>query len=174
MKSNSIELATEFDSEGVPTRYETFVTRPTIKFSLVYECVSFLSSLKDNPTNDELQVLLDLVIRIYDEQFTKNQLIDGLPAYSATIELYKQVVFIASGQNIDEELQNDEVKNETINSWEDHKNNLKATIQDMTKEGNQSVNSVLDMPFYFVFDELNGEAKKKQHTESMLSAFGAS
>ncbi|OEK41309.1 phage tail assembly chaperone GT [Staphylococcus saprophyticus] len=174
MKSNNIELATKFDSEGVPTRYETFVTRPTIKLSLVYECVSFLSSLKTNPTDNELQILLDLVVRIYDEQFTKNQLIDGLPAHSATLEVYKQVVYIAKGNQVDEELSNNDVKKESVGSWEDHKNNLKATIQDLTKDGNQSVNSVLDMPFLFVFDELNGEAKKKEHTSSMFDAFGAS
>lgn len=171
MKSNTIELVTEVDSEGTPIRRETFVTRPTIKFSLVYECVSFLSSLKDNPTNNELHQMMDLVVRIYDEQFSKNLLIDGLPSHSAVLELYEQITFVASGKHIDEEVPN-EVKSTTVNSWEDYKNNLKATIQDMTKEGNLSVNSVLDMPFYFVFDELNGEAKKKEESSSMLGAFG--
>lgn len=173
MKSNNIELVTEFDSEGTPTKVETFVTRPTIKLSLVYECVSFLASLKTNPNNNELHQMMDLVVRIYDGQFSKNQLIEGLESHKALIELYEQIIFVASGQQVDEEV-SDEVKSTSVNSWEDYKNNLKATIQDMTKEGNQSVNTVLDMPFYFVFQELNGEAKKKQHTESMLSAFGAS
>lgn len=171
MKNNNIKLATEFDSEGTPQRYETFVTRPTIKLSLVYECVSFLSTLKTNPTDDELQTMLDLLVRIYDEQFSKNTLIDGLPAQRAVIEIYEQITFIASGKQVDEELA-DEAKTTTVNSWEDYKNNLKATIQDMTKDGNQSVNSVLDMPFFFVFDELNGEAKKKEKASSMFEAFG--
>ncbi|MGE0993985.1 phage tail assembly chaperone GT [Bacillus sp. GMa5/2] len=41
----------------------------------------------------------------------------------------------------------------------------------MVKEGGQSVNDVLDMPFYFVFDELNGETKKKTHKDSIIQAF---
>jgi hypothetical protein len=172
MKSNTIELVTEVDSEGNPTRYETFVTRPTIKLSLVYECVSFLSSLKDNPNKNELHQMMDLVVRIYDEQFSKNLLIDGLPSHTALFELYEQIIWVASGKHIDEEIPSD-AKSTTVNSWEDYKNNLKATIQDMTKEGNQSVNSVLDLPFFFVFEELNGEAKKKEQSSSMLSAFGA-
>ncbi|MBF7028935.1 hypothetical protein AABD40_11685 [Staphylococcus shinii] len=173
MKSNSIELVTEFDSIGVPTNTQTFVTRPTIKFFLVYECVSFLASLKANPNNNEMHQMVDLVIRIYDNQFTKSQIMNGLDSENAIIELYKQIIFVASGKHIDEEV-SDDVKATKVNSWEDHKNNLKAQIKDMTKNGNQSVNTVLDMPFYFVFDELNGETKKKQHVDSMFDAFGMS
>lgn len=172
MKSKNIVLVTEFDEIGNPARKETFVTRPTIKFSLVYECASFLASLKTIPNNDELHQMLDLVVRIYDEQFTKSQLIDGLPV-NALNELIKQITFIAKGRHIDEKVSKD-VKATKVNSWEDHKNNLKAQIRDMTKDGNQSVNTVLDMPFYFVFDELNGETKKKQHVDSMFDAFGMS
>src|SRR5699024_11690145 len=92
MKSNTIELVTEVDSEGTPTRRETFVTRPTIKFFLVYECVSFLSSLKDDPTNNELHQMMSLVVRIYDEQFSKNLLIDGLPGNSEVIKLNEEII----------------------------------------------------------------------------------
>ena len=172
MKNNSIELITEFSDNGEPLRTETFLTRSTIKLVMVYECVSFLALLKETPNTHQVQEMIDLVTRIYDNQFTKNQLIDGLPSHSAVFELYEQITFVASGKHIDEEIA-DDAKSTTVNSWEDYKNNLKATIQDMTKEGNQSVNTVLDMPFYFVFDELNGEAKKKEQSSSMLSAFGA-
>lgn len=171
MKSNSIELVTEFDSIGVPIGTQTFVTRPTIKFFLVYECVSFLASLKTNPNNNEMHQMVDLVIRIYDNQFTKTQIMNGLDRQNAIIELYEQILFVASGKHIDEEVSS-EVKGTSVKSWEDYENNLKATIKDMTKDGNQSVNTVLDMPFYFVFDELNGESKKKKQVSSMFEAFG--
>lgn len=171
MKSNTIEIVTEFDSSGEPLKWDTFNTRPSLKLSLVYECVSFLSSSTNITSTNELNQLLDLVVRIYDEQFTKSTLIDGLPLENAINYLFEQVLFVASGKGIDEKVTNSEAKKQTVNSWEDYKNNLKATIQDMVKEGGQSVNDVLDMPFYFVFDELNGEAKKKTHKDSMLDAF---
>ncbi len=173
MKSNKIVLVTEFDKIGNSIRKETFVTRPTIKFSLVYECASFLASTNSKMNNDQLHQMLDLVVRIYDEQFTKNQLIHGLSSHNAMRELIEQITFVAKGRHIDEKVSND-VKATKVNSWEDHKNNLKAQIRDMTKDGNQSVNTVLDMPFYFVFDELNGETKKTQHVDSMFDAFGMS
>lgn len=172
MKHSKIELATEFNDEGIPTRYETFITRLSIPFSLVYECVSFLASLKDNPDNDELHVMIDIVVRVFDNQFTKNQLIDGLPSYSATHELYKQVVFIGSGQNLDDEVEpDDNVQSTSVNGWLDHKENLKRTIQKMVKDGEQSYNDVLEIPFYLVFDDLNTKAKAERKS-SMLSAFG--
>lgn len=171
MKSNNIEIVTKFNSSGEPLKWETFNTRPSLKLSLVYECVSFLSSSKSNPNIDELHQLLDLIVRIYDEQFTKSQLIDGLPVIGAMSNLYEQVVFVASGKNVDEQVDNKDINQTVVNSWEDYKNNLKATIQDMVKEGGQSINNVLDMPFYFVFEELNGETKRKEHKQSMLDAF---
>ncbi|MBF0814041.1 hypothetical protein IR133_09950 [Staphylococcus saprophyticus] len=171
MKSNSIEFVTQFDSSGEPLKWETFNTRPSLKLSLVYECVEFLSSSKSNPNYQELHQLLDLVVRIYDEQFTKSLLIDGLPLHNAIVNLYQQIIFVASGKTIDEKVTDKEIKQTTVNSWLDYKNNLKATIQDMVKEGGQDINNVLNMPFYFVFDELNGEAKRKEHKESMLDAF---
>lgn len=172
MKHSKIELATIFDSEGVPMRYETFVTRSSIPFSLVYECVSFLASLKGNPDNDELHVMIDLVVRIFDNQFTKNQLIDGLTSYKGTHELYKQVVSVGSGQNLDDEVEPTEaVQSMSVNGWEDHKENLRKTIKKMVKDGEQTYNDVLNIPFYLVFDDLNTKAKAERKS-SMLSAFG--
>ena len=173
MKHSRIELATEFDESGVPTKYETFITRQNISFSLVYECVSFLASLKENPDDDELHVMLDIVTRIFDSQFSKNQLIEGLEAYSATYELYKHIVFVASGQSLDSEVEsNEEISNTKVNGWEEHRDNLKSTIQKMVKEGEQSYNDVLDLPFFMVFDELSQKAKEKPtHKSNMLEAF---
>ncbi|MEP9852105.1 hypothetical protein ABDK10_05320 [Staphylococcus aureus] len=171
MKSNRIELATEFDSNGEPSRWVVFNTRPTITLSLVYECVSFLASSDSAITENELHQLLDLVIRIYDEQFDKSTLIDGLPHEGAMSELLKQVIFVASGNGVDGDDVSKEVKDTKVNSFKDYKDNLRAQIQEIVKEGGQNVNDVLNMPFYFVFDELNKKAKKKTHKDSMIDAF---
>uniref|UniRef100_UPI001AEC3E2C phage tail assembly chaperone G n=1 Tax=Staphylococcus sp. GDK8D68P TaxID=2804092 RepID=UPI001AEC3E2C len=105
MKNNSIELITQFDESGNPVRTETFLTRPTIKLVLVYECVSFLSTLSETPDTNDIQQMMDLTVRIYDEQFTKNQLIDGLPSHLAVPTLYQQIIFIASGNQITDEIE---------------------------------------------------------------------
>lgn len=171
MKTNTIELVTQFDSSGNALKWETFNTRPSLKVSLVYECASFLSSSKDIANIEDIHQLLDIVVRIYDEQFTKSQLIDGLPLHKSMGTLYEQLIFVATGDSVDEKVTDKEVKQTNVGSWEDYKNNLKATIQDMVKDGGQTINNVLDMPFTFVFDELNGETKKKERKESMLDAF---
>lgn len=173
MKNSVIELVTKFNDDGLPTETETFVTRQNISFALVYESVSFLADLNGDPDDNELHTMLDLVVRIFDKQFTKNQLINGLQAQTATMEIYRHIVFSASGKAMESEVEaNDDIKRQEVNGWEDHKQNLKSTIQKMVKEGEQSFNDVLDLPFYFVFDELNTKAKDKgEKKSSMLDAF---
>lgn len=41
----------------------------------------------------------------------------------------------------------------------------------MTKNGDLSINDVLDLPFNFVMDELSRDTKSVKKTESMLDAF---
>lgn len=175
MKNNSIELITEFSDNGEPLRTETFLTRGTIKLVMVYECVSFLSLLKDVPNTNEVQQMIDLVTRIYDEQFTKNQLIDGLPSHKAVPELYQQIVFIASGNQVVDEVK-DTVKNDkdinskTVSSWKEYKGHLNDLIKDMTKEG-KDINEVLNLPYAFMMTDLSEEIRKVERKESMLDAF---
>lgn len=175
MKNNSIELITEFSETGEPLRTETFLTRGTIKLVMVYECVSFLSLLKDVPNTNEVQQMIDLVTRIYDEQFTKNQLIDGLPSHKAVPELYQQIVFIASGNQVVDEVK-DTVKNDkdinskTVSSWKEYKGQLNDLIKDMTKEG-KDINEVLNLPYAFMMTDLSEDIKKVERKESMLDAF---
>ncbi|MEB6233844.1 phage tail assembly chaperone GT [Mammaliicoccus sciuri] len=175
MKNNSIELITEFSETGESLRTETFLTRGTIKLVMVYECVSFLSLLKDVPNTNEVQQMIDLVTRIYDEQFTKNQLIDGLPSHKAVPELYQQIVFIASGNQVVDEVK-DTVKNDkdinskTVSSWKEYKGHLNDLIKDMTKEG-KDINEVLNLPYAFMMTDLSEEIRKVERKESMLDAF---
>ena len=51
---------------------------------------------------EQLDVLADFVIRIYDKQFTKKELMAGLHAPEIQEELAAQVQFIAAGQQDDE------------------------------------------------------------------------
>lgn len=175
MKNSSIELVVEFSDTGEPLRKETFVTRPMIKLSLVYECVSFLSILEDNPNTNDIQLMLDLVVRIYDEQFSKNQLIDGLPSHKAVPELYKQILFVASGSQISDEIEdtvksNPDIRSQEIKTWKEYKGQLNELIKDMTKEG-KDMNEVLNLPYAFMVTDLSEEVKKVEHKESMISAF---
>ncbi|WP_337227981.1 phage tail assembly chaperone GT, partial [Staphylococcus succinus] len=173
MKHTNIELVTEYDDSWEIVRTETYITRPTITFALVYECAEFLASMDGNPDDDEIHVMLDLVQRIYDNQFTKRELAEGLHATTATRELYKQIVFVGSGQYLSDEVEEStEVESQNVNGFKDHKENLKAALQRMVKEGGQSYNDALSLPFYIVFDELNSKAKDKgDRKESMLDAF---
>ncbi|MDT0702026.1 phage tail assembly chaperone GT [Mammaliicoccus sciuri] len=41
----------------------------------------------------------------------------------------------------------------------------------MTKNGEQSINDVLELPFNFVMDELSQDTKSVERKESMLDAF---
>lgn len=174
MKNQSIEIAIEFDEEGLPTEYETFVTRPNkITFMLVYECVSFLASLEGEPSTSDMHQMVDLVIRIYDNQMSKSVLVDGLTSYSATLILYEQIVNIASGNSRDSKSKvSKEVKDTEVTSWEEAKDSMKKVYKDMAKAEGSDVNSILSLPFFFVFDELNSQSNTVKRESSMLSAFG--
>lgn len=101
METNSIDIITKFSDDYVPIEIDTYVTRPNISLMTVYECVSFLSSLTDKPNTKDIQVMLDLVVRIYDSQFTKRELMNGLSAHKGSHELYEQILFVASGKHAD-------------------------------------------------------------------------
>ena len=119
--------------------------------------------------------MLDLVVRIYDEQFSKNQLIDGLPSHKAVPELYKQILFVASGNQVSDEIEdtvksNPKIKSQEIKTWKEYKGQLNELIKDMTKEG-KDMNEVLNLPYAFMVTDLSEEVKKVEHKESMLDAF---
>jgi len=176
MKYNSIELVTEISETGEPIKTETFLTRPTTdKLLLVYECVSFLSTIEDNPNNHQVQQMLDLVTRIYDYQFTKNQLMQGLTSYKAVPELYRQIVFIASGNQISDDIEetvknNKDIDSQSVKTWKEYKGQLNSLIKEMTKEG-KDINEVLNLPYTFMMSDLSEEFKKVEKTESMIAAF---
>lgn len=171
METNSIDIISKFSDDYVPIEIDTYVTRPNISLMTVYECVSFLSSMKDKPNTNDIQVMLDLVVRIYDDQFTKRELMNGLSSQHGTHELYEQILFVASGKNAD--IDNDvkqEVEGQEVSSWQDYKSQLNDLIKDMTKDG-KDINEVLNLPFIFMMNDLQQETKKVERQESMLDAF---
>lgn len=171
METNSIDIITKFSDDYVPIEIDTYVTRPNISLMTVYECVSFLSSLEDKPNTKDMQVMLDLVVRIYDSQFTKRELMNGLSAHNGAHELYEQVLFVATGKHAD--IDNDvkkEVNDQQISSWKDYKTQLNKMIKEHTKEG-KDINEVLNLPFIFMMNDLQEETKKVERQVSMLDAF---
>lgn len=171
METNSIDIITKFSDDYVPIEIDTYVTRPNISLMTVYECVSFLSSLTDKPNTKDIQVMLDLVVRIYDSQFTKRELMNGLSAHKGSHELYEQILFVASGKHadIDSDVKK-EVDDQEISSWQDYKTQLNDMIKEQTKDG-KDINEVLNLPFIFMMNDLQEETKKVERQESMLDAF---
>lgn len=168
MNKKTLELVTEFDDEGNIISTEHYFTRPNISLSLVYECVDFLESLETNKIDYHL--IADIVTRIYDNQFTKSQLLNGLMSYDGRSELLDQIVFVAIGEGVESKgISKDNQKE--VNSWSELKNNLRTMIQDTVKKGDKDINDVLNTPFYFFVQELNEQSKVIKKEESMLDAF---
>lgn len=168
MNKKTLELVTEFDDKGNIISTEHYFTRPNISLSLVYECVDLLESLETNKIDYHL--ISDIVTRIYDNQFTKSQLLNGLMSYEGRAELLDQIVFVAIGEGVESKgISKDNQKE--VNSWSELKNNLRTMIQDTVKKGDKDINDVLNTPFYFFVQELNEQSKVVKKEESMLDAF---
>lgn len=170
MKNSTLELVTKIDNEGNVLERETYVTRPNITLSMVFECVDFLANLEKNSTKIEYHLLADIVTRIYDNQFTKKELMYGLHGHDALKMMIDQVVFVATGNLVDSIEIPKEAQKTTV-SMNDHKNNLKAEIQKLIKKSDKDINEILNIPYHFYMDELSKEVKQKHHKESMLDAF---
>ncbi|MDO0950193.1 hypothetical protein Q1L93_00105 [Mammaliicoccus sciuri] len=168
MKKNSIELVTQFDEVGNVIETQVFFTRPNISLSLVYECVDYLENL-DNK-NVDYQMLADIVSRIYDSQFSNQQLLNGLQSYEGYKLLMDQIIFVATGNTVDSsDISKDQ--QEEVSSWGELKNNLRSMIKEAVKKGDKDINDVLNTPFYFFVQELNEESKVVKKEESMIDAF---
>lgn len=99
LKRHTIELVKEVKEGEVVT--ETFITPPFIPFSVVYEATDLMNDKEnDNKTEREMiDLLLDFVAnKIYKDQFTKEQLQNGLHAPDAMETLQDQVMFVAQGK----------------------------------------------------------------------------
>lgn len=98
-----IELVKEVKEGEIIT--ENYLTPVFLTSSFVYEATDFMQDVTENPNKKAekqiIQELLDFVTRVYKNQFTKEELENGLHAPDLVSTLYAQVVFIARGEQDD-------------------------------------------------------------------------
>lgn len=99
MKRNYIKLIKEIkDGEA---QYNTFVTPAFISFSKLYSALDVMSSIESDTEVSEKEsfdMMIDMVVDIYDGQFNRDELINGLHAPDALTELQTQIEWVAQGQ----------------------------------------------------------------------------
>ncbi|MET1176927.1 hypothetical protein ABG775_02935 [Peribacillus simplex] len=103
LKRNMIKLVKEVKEEEVIT--ETYLTPVFIPFSVVYEAIDIEDEMnKDNLTDKEFfDKMIDIVAnKIYNKQFTPQDLINGLHAPDALETLQEQIIFVSRGYQSDE------------------------------------------------------------------------
>lgn len=91
------------DTEG-NAKYDTFITPTQIPFRKIYDAADLMDgeSEENASAKENFDQMLDMVVDIYNNQFTKDDLLDRLHAPDAVEELQGQIEFIAQGQ-MDEE-----------------------------------------------------------------------
>ena len=91
------------DSEG-NAKYDTFITPTHIPFRKIYDAANLMDNSSDveKSAQENIDEMLDMVVDLYNNQFTKDSLLDRLNAPDAVEELQQQIEFIAQGQ-MDEE-----------------------------------------------------------------------
>lgn len=94
---NFIKLTKEIDKDGNPIE-ETYVTPAFIPFKMLYEATDIMAGLEEKSEREAMDIMLDFVVKIYDNKFTKNDLLEGLSAPDAVNEIQSQIEFVASGQ----------------------------------------------------------------------------
>lgn len=108
LKRNMIELVKEVKEGEIVT--EKYLTPIFIPFSVVYEAIDLTEEMDKDEGNknslsekEMIDKLIDFVAnKIYNEQFTKEELFNGLHAPDAIETLQRQIMFVAQGQQTDE------------------------------------------------------------------------
>lgn len=102
MKRNFIKLIKEIKDEK--PIYDTYLTSAFIPFRKMYEAADVQDELETGELSERQQMdsMLDMVVDIYDKQFTRDQLIDGLHSPDAVGVLNGQIEWVAQGQMNDE------------------------------------------------------------------------
>ena len=108
MKRNVLKLVKDPSNTDNPELIP-YITPGFIPFSLVYESLEVLEEL-DNPDNkksskEQMDTVMDLVVRIYGNQFKRDDLLQRLHSPDAMNTLKAQIQFVAQG------VQDDETKN---------------------------------------------------------------
>lgn len=102
LKRNMIELVKEVKEGEIIT--EKYLTPVFIPFSVVYEALDMMTEVEKSKNEKEvLEKMIDFVAaRIYNNQFTKEDLFNGLHAPDSSRILYEQIVFVTQGAQNDE------------------------------------------------------------------------
>ncbi|OIK11975.1 hypothetical protein BIV60_17120 [Bacillus sp. MUM 116] len=108
LKRNMIELVKEVKEGEIIT--EKYLTPVFIPFSVVYEAMDMTQEIEKSEENKSaaserelIEKLLDFVAnKVYNKQFTKEDLFNGLHAPDAIQTLQEQIIFVAQGRQNDE------------------------------------------------------------------------
>ncbi|MCE4052027.1 phage tail assembly chaperone G [Bacillus sp. Au-Bac7] len=104
LKKNAIVLVKEVKEGEIVT--ETYYTPAFIPLSVVYQAIDLSKEMGKVTVDTEKEIIdkmVDFVAKdIYKNQFTKEDLINGLHAPEAIQTLREQVIFITRGQQTDE------------------------------------------------------------------------
>lgn len=108
LKRNMIELVKEVKEGEIIT--EKYLTPVFLPFSVVYEAIDMTEEIEkseENKNSKSEKILIDKLLdfvanKIYNKQFTKEELFNGLHAPDAIQTLQEQIIFVAQGKQNDE------------------------------------------------------------------------
>ncbi|ENH96726.1 putative phage-related protein [Gracilibacillus halophilus YIM-C55.5] len=105
LKRNMIELVKEIKQGELVT--EKYLTPLFIPMKMVYEAIDMMEEMESSAgsAKSEKEIIDKLsifVVRLYDDQFTKEELLNGLHGPTATQKLQEQVLFAARGMQDDD------------------------------------------------------------------------
>lgn len=103
LKRNMIELVKQVKEGELVT--EKYLTPVFIPFEIVYEALDMIAEIDKSSLTEKdlLEKMLEFVAsRIYNNQFTKEELFKGLHAPDSSRILYEQILFITQGSQSDE------------------------------------------------------------------------
>src|SRR5699024_1965847 len=91
------------DTEG-NAKFDTYITPTQIPFRKIYDAADLMDGASDENTSaqENIDQMLDMVVDIYNNQLTKEKLLDRVQEPDAVKELQGKIKFIAQGQ-MDEE-----------------------------------------------------------------------
>ncbi|WP_110928416.1 phage tail assembly chaperone G [Bacillus massiliglaciei] len=108
LKRHMIELVKEVKEGEVVT--QKYLTPAFIPFAVVYEAIDMMDDFEDKgekksaaSEKEQMDKLLDFVAnKVYNKQFTKDDLFNGLHAPDAINTLQEQIIFVAQGRQNEE------------------------------------------------------------------------
>ncbi|CDQ17941.1 hypothetical protein SAMN05192559_104101 [Halobacillus karajensis] len=108
LKRQMIELVKEVKDEGEVVT-EKFLTPAFLHFSVVYEAMDLAEEVFESSNNSLKEekekidkALIFIADRLYNKQFTKEELFNGLHGPNAIATIQEQIIFAANGVQSDE------------------------------------------------------------------------